>query len=91
MKTVFNTGPGFYAASTRTHDDTVPSGAMRFFIARIEAYDGPLALGSEFEKTQFKLLPAMAEGKPEVARALLQLHFALSANLELLRAEAFRK
>lgn len=88
MKTVFSTGPGFYAASTRKVDDTVPPDKIRMFIARVEAYDGPLALGTDFDKTEFKLLPAMAEGKPEVARALLQLHSSLSANLELLKQEA---
>ena len=88
MKTAFSTGPGFYAANTRKVDDTVPPGMMRFYIARIEAYDGPLSKGSDLADTEFKLLPAMADGRPEVARALLQLHSALAGNLEMLKAEA---
>lgn len=88
MNTAFATGPGFYAANTRKVDDTVPEGRIRLYVARIEAYDGPLAHGTPFNQTEFKLLPAMADGNPAVARALLQLHASLTANLELIKAEA---
>jgi hypothetical protein len=91
MKTVFSTGPGFYAANTQAHDDTIPPDMMRFFVARIEAYDGPARPNTEFDKLEFKLLPAMAQDRPDVARALLQLHSSLSANLEQLKIEAARK
>jgi hypothetical protein len=88
FSTVLSTGPGFYAASTRSHDDLVPAGKIRMFVARIEAYDGPLERGTQFDKMQFNLLPAMADGDKAVARALLALHSTLTANLELLKKEA---
>lgn len=88
LKTAFSTRPGFYAASTRPHDDLVPAGQMRFFVARIEAYDGGITNDPLADQTEFKLLVAMADGKPEIARALLQLHGALAANLKFLKEEA---
>lgn len=88
MKTIFSTGPGFYAASTHEFDDLVTPGNLRLFIARIEAYELPAKTGTEFDKHEFMLLPAMASNKPEVARALLQLHASLSQNLRQLKIEA---
>lgn len=88
MKTAFSTGPGFFAANTRATDDTIPAGTLRMLIARVEAYDGPLAKGTAFDQMEFKLLVEMADGRPDVARALLALHAALAGNLELLKAEA---
>lgn len=87
MKTAFATGPGFYAAATAKSDNLIPTGTLRFYVARIEAYDGEAAqlAGNE---TQFKLLPAMCEGKPDVARALMQLRHHLNANAELIVREA---
>ena len=61
---------------------------IRFYIARLEAYDGPAQLGTENAELEFKVLVAMSDGKPEIARALIHLHGALSANLEQLRKEA---
>jgi hypothetical protein len=90
MKTAFSTGPGFYAAASSEYDDTVPPGVLRIFCARLEAYDGPKKSGTDFDATEFKLLPAMADGNPQVARALLQLHTVLTSNLKLIEAEAKR-
>lgn len=83
LQTVLNTGPGFYAAATDQSDSTVPPGKVRFYIARIEAYDG--VKDEEGADTEFKLLPAMAEDNPVAARALIRLHHALGQNLALLR------
>lgn len=90
MKTAFATGRGFYAANTHKGDRNVAPGDMRFYCARIEAYDGQAKAGTADADTSFKLLVAMAEGKPEVAAALLALHGALGANLEVLKAYAKR-
>lgn len=88
MKTAFSTGPGFYAAVTDKTDRLVPAGHIRLFCARLEAYDGPLEHGTQMAETEFAVLPAMAQGRPDVARALLALHDALGANLRQLRVEA---
>ncbi len=88
MKTVFSTGPGFYAAATNKSDDRIPEGMMRFWVARLEAYDGPARFGTENDALEFKVLCAMAENNPDVARALVQLHDALASNLERLKKEA---
>ena len=88
MKTAFATGPGFYAAATAKADDRVPPGKMRFFVARIEAYDGPAKTGNEMAETTFTILASMCEGKPEIARAMLGLRDHLNANAAIIEAEA---
>jgi hypothetical protein len=88
MTTAFQTGPGFYAAASRKADKSLPPGTVRIYCARLEAYDLPRAAEEHELKTEFKLLVAMAEEKPAIARALLQLHGALNANIDLLRSLA---
>ncbi len=88
MITKFSTGPGFYAAQTNEGNPKIPKGTIRLYVARIEAYDGPAALGDDMDKVEFTVLPAMAENNPEVAMALIQLHSALSGNLDQLKIEA---
>jgi len=82
MTTAFQTGPGFYAANTRAVDKAIPAGVMRVYCARIEAYD--LADDQVDLDTQFSLLVAMAEGKPQIAKALLSLADSIGGNRKTL-------
>lgn len=79
MNTVFNTGPGFFAALSRKVDPSIAPGTLRVLCARIEAYDIPQG-DLDGENCTFTLLFAMAEGRPDVAKALLQLGKAIAAN-----------
>lgn len=88
MKTAFATGPGFFAARSRKVDPAVPPGMMRFLVARIEAYDGPVAHDSALGETSFTILAALCEGKPEVARAMLELGDHIHSNRAMIEAEA---
>lgn len=88
MTTVFKNGPGFYAASTSKTNPRIAPGVMRLYLARIEAVDLPPEHAAVDNETQFQILFAQAENNPEVAHALLQLHAALTGNLENLKAQA---
>lgn len=88
MKTAFSSGPGFFAAYTHEKNQRVPKGFMRFYIARLEAYDGPAALGTANDEITFKILAAKAQENPELALAMLQLHQHLEANLAIIREAA---
>lgn len=88
LKTAFSTGPGLFAVRTSSSDPSIGSETVRLFTARIEAYDGPRAKNTDFDEMVFTLLPAMAVGKPDVARAMIELHATLTANMGVLLAEA---
>ena len=79
MTTAFSTGPGFFAANTRKADRTILPNTLRVLCARIEAYDIPEgdAIGLD---TNFTVLFAMAEGRPDIARAMLSLGAAIKGN-----------
>lgn len=79
METVFATGPGFYCAQDSKHRESVPDGMMRFYCARLEAYDVRLGDASSMELS-WTILFAMAEDNPEIARALLDLGKGIEAN-----------
>lgn len=90
MVTAFSTVPGFYAAVDSRHDSNVPKGKLRIMCARLESYD--MDVGNEEEPaldSSFIILASMAEGKPEVARALLSLGRHIEGNREVL--ERFAK
>lgn len=83
MTTAFQTGPGFFAAMSHSHDKSVPLGFLRVFCARIEAYDLPK--GSEvMDKIEFTVLFAMAEEDPRIAQALLYLGETIAGNRKAL-------
>lgn len=90
MTTAFQTGPGFYAANSNVVDNTVPPGKMRSYCARIEAYDGPLDRNAPDNQVTFKLLMAMGDEDPRVARALLSLAENIQHNRAILEAAARR-
>lgn len=83
MKTVLQTGPGFYAANTSQVDAKIPPGVLRVYCARVEAYDMEKT-DPAMDDIQFELLVAKAEKDPELAKALLQLVKSLSGNIPLL-------
>lgn len=56
---------------------------MRIWCVRFEAYD--LANTSLDLNTQFTVLPSLAEGKPHIAKAMLQLLDHLQANKKTLQ------
>lgn len=91
MTTAFATGPGFYAAKTTKSDPSVPPGQMRFFLARLEAYDGPIKADALTNQTEFSILAAMCVGKPTIARALLELSDHIQANRAMISAEASKE
>lgn len=84
MTTAFSTGPGFYAAVTSEHDPSLPPKTLRVYCARIEAYDFPV---TEDITTTFTLLPAMSEGRPDIAKALLSLAVVLAENSDAIQAQ----
>ena len=84
MTTAFSTGPGVYAGMTSGHDPSLPPNTPRVYCARIEAYDSPT---TEDLTTTFTLLPAMSEGRPDIAKALLALLEVLSSNREAILAQ----
>ena len=88
MKTAFATGPGFFSARSHNVDPAIPPGVMRFHLARIEAYDGPIKGDETLDQTKFTILAALCDGKPEVARAMLELGDHINANRALIEAEA---
>lgn len=88
MKTAFATGPGFFSARSNKVDASIPPGVMRFQVARIEAYDGPITHDEGLDKTSFTILAALCDGKPEVARAMLELGDHIQANRAMIEAEA---
>lgn len=87
MKTAFQNGPGFYAAATSDKRRDLPRNTMRIYCARLEAYDLPLT-DDAMDAVKWELLPAQAEGKPEIARALLLLADVLAANKAELERQA---
>ncbi len=87
MNTVFSTGPGFFAALSRKVDRSIAPGTLRVLCARIEAYDIPKG-DLDGENTTFTVLFAMAEGRPDVAKALLSLGDAITANAAMLKQVA---
>ena len=92
MTTAYSTGPGFYAVMTKdaknpiTHDTTIPAGKVRVYVARLEAYD--IDASAADGEIQFTVLPAMAQGNPRVAKALLLLGDVINGNREAIRQEA---
>jgi hypothetical protein len=80
MQTAFQLKPGFFAAYSRSHNPCVPEGKMRIYCARIEAYDIDIKPGTPDDETAFTVLPALAEGEPEIALALTKLGESLAAN-----------
>lgn len=87
MNTVFQTGPGFYAASTCKVDKTIAPDIIRCYCARIEAYDLEVTAGEsmDMDQTRFELLVAKAEKQPGLATALLQLAASIRSNEQLLK------
>lgn len=83
MKTAFQTGPGFYWAATSKTIPKLPANTIRVHCARLEAYD--IENNKLDDETRFELLVAQAEGKPEIATALIALHKNIEGNLPLLR------
>jgi hypothetical protein len=87
MNTAFKTGPGLYAAYTNEKNKTVPPDKIRLYLAEVQAVDIHKHEGA-MDDVKFMLLPAMAENKPEVARALINLYQTLGQNMAFLKAEA---
>lgn len=87
MKTVFGTGPGFFAAKTDRVSASVPPKTVRIYCARLEAYDIPAEDGA-MDNLKFTLLPAMADKNPELAQALLDLAQVIGSNREFLTQTA---
>ena len=93
MNTAFATGPGMYAAMTLdtnnpiSRDESIPPGCARVYCARIEAYDLKAGV-DDLDSVSFTLLPAMADGNPKLAKALLILGEVLQANKAQLTIEA---
>ena len=88
MTTAFQTGPGFYAALTSDHCPSLPPNTMRVYCARLEAYDIPTNDPDDSGlETRFQLLFHDADGKPEIARAILQLADSIEGNKESLLKE----
>jgi hypothetical protein len=88
MNTVFQTGPGFFAANTNEGDSAVPKGRIRILCARLEAYDLEIKNESDMDDIKFEVLFAKAEGKPQLAKAMLALADAINGNRAMLEAEA---
>ena len=82
MTSIIQTGPGFFAASTKKKEHV-----LRIYCARLEAYDLPLA-SDAMDNIQFEILFAKAEGQPEIATMLLELGRAIEGNKALLEQEA---
>lgn len=61
MTTAFQTGPGFFAADSSDCDKTLPKDMMRFYCARIEAYDIPVSGDDPGHNTTFEILAAKGE------------------------------
>ena len=87
MTTAFCTGPGFFSVKTSKSDPSIPPNVMRIFTARIEAYDYP-ETSPDFQESVFTVLPAKADGRPEIAKALLELGNVIQANREILMVYA---
>lgn len=87
MTTVYQTGPGFYAANSTDCDPTVPEGMLRIYCVRLEAYDMPKAPEEIDAETTFEVLFAKSEKNPAIAKALLVLGDAIAANRELLKRD----
>lgn len=82
MKTIFQTGPGLFAAASNKTEKSAPPGKVRIYLARIEAYDldgGPLD-----DETSFELLVAKASKNKQLANALLILSDSLQSNKKML-------
>jgi len=88
LETVFSTGSGLYAANSIVNDKSIAPGKIRLLFARIDVYDIEAKTGTEFDEMSFMLLAALAQGRPDIARALITLHETLAANLPLLKHEA---
>lgn len=86
MKTHLQTGPGLFWVAT-AEIPGIPQGVMRLYCARVEAYDLPYN-GEAINNLKFELLVAKGEGRPELARALLELGRAIQVNASELRKEA---
>ena len=84
MKSVFQTGPGFFAADSNKVLPELEDGVLRIYCARIEAYD--IEDQESDREMSFKVLFAMCEDNPELARALLKLGDAIGANEEVLKS-----
>ncbi len=83
MKTVFKTGPGFFAAYTKEGDPSIANGKMQIYLASIEVVE--LDSTPLDNDTHFTLLVAMAEGRPDIAKAILMLGSAIEQNREILQ------
>lgn len=79
MTTIFQSGPGLYAAETPEGNASVAPGTMRVYCARIEAYDLSASEQSDMD-TSFHILFAKAENDPRIARALLKLGDTIAVN-----------
>lgn len=86
METIFQTGPGFFAANTAETRPEVPKGKLRVYCVRLEAYD--LDDSEDDLDTSFSVLFAKAEGDPQIARTLLTLGETIKGNEAMLRKEA---
>lgn len=86
MKTIMSSGPGFFTARSRKVDPEIPAGALRIYVARIEIYEIPP--GNEMDDISFELLVAKAQDNPTMAKALIELGKAISANKVMLEKEA---
>ena len=85
LSTVFKTGPGLFCVNSKAAEAAVPDGTVRIYMASIEAYDMPKG-DKDCENLHFTLLVAMAEGNPQLARALLTLSAAIEQNRKRLQA-----
>ena len=70
-----------------SRDDSIPQGCARVYCAMIEAYDLKAGV-DDLDSVTFTLLPAMADGNPKLAKALLILGEVLQANKKQLTIEA---
>jgi hypothetical protein len=91
LETAFSTGPGLFSVRSTETDKSIPTDRIRLYTVRVEAYDGPLIKNTDFDTLKFLLLPALVGGRPDVARAFVDLHGVLGMNLDFLRAEAAKK
>lgn len=82
MKTVYSTGPGFYAADTTEGDPTVPPNVLRVYCVRMESYD--LDCKTDLSLS-FHLIFAKAEEDKRIAKSLLSLRDAINANETILK------
>lgn len=83
MKTIMSSGPGFFTARSRKADPEIPAGALRIYVARIEIYEIPP--GNGMDDISFEL---QAQDNPTMAKALIELGKAISANKVMLEKEA---